>query len=148
MLKKLFLAAMLVMAALATGCASVPMAGVEQDAKMKTFAAPVGASNIYIYRNEGVMGAALKIGVTVDGKDVGETAGKTYFMIPVAPGKHTVASKGETGSSIDINAEAGKNYFVWQEIKMGLLSGGSKLHIMDEAAGKTGVQECKLIASK
>jgi Protein of unknown function (DUF2846) len=148
MFKKLFLVAMLAVSALATGCASVQMASVDQDAKMKTFAPQTGVANIYVYRNEGVMGAAMKLGVTVDGKDVGETAGKTYFMISAAPGKHTIASKGESGSTVDINAEAGKNYFIWQEVKMGLLSAGSKLHIMDDAAGKAGVQECKLIASK
>jgi Protein of unknown function (DUF2846) len=147
MFKKLLLVGMLVVAALATGCASVPMAGVEQDAKMKTFAAPVGTSNIYVYRNE-MLGAAMKLGVTFDGKDMGDTASKTYFMISAAPGKHTILSKGETGSTVELTTEAGKNYFLWQEVKTGLLSANSKLQVVDEATGKAGVQECKLIASK
>ena len=46
-----------------------------------------------------------------------------------------------------MNAEAGKNNFVWQEIKMGLIIARNKLQIVDEATGKAGIAESKLIES-
>jgi hypothetical protein len=130
---------------LASGCASVNMAPPEADSAAKSYAVKPGMGNIYVYRNE-ILGAALTLPVELDGKAVGATASKTYLLLPVAPGKHSLGSKGETGSTLAVDVAAGRNYFVWQEVKMGALSGGSALHLVDEAKGKAGVAECKLIA--
>jgi hypothetical protein len=131
---------------LASGCASVNMAPAEADNAAKTYAVKPGMGNIYVYRNE-ILGAAITLPVELDGKAVGATASKTYLLLPVAPGKHTLGSKGESGSTLELDVATGRNYFVWQEVKMGMLSGGSALHLVDEAKGKAGVAECKLIAA-
>ena len=131
---------------LASGCASVNMAPEAADSAAKTYAVKPGMGNIYVYRNE-ILGAAITLPVELNGKAVGATASKTYLLLPVAPGKHTLTSKGESGSTLAVDVAAGRNYFVWQEVKMGMLSGGSALHLVDEAKGKAGVAECKLIAA-
>jgi hypothetical protein len=133
----------LLAAILASGCASVQMASPEQDAAAKSFTVKPGMANIYVYRNE-TFGAALKMPVALDGKLVGDTASKTYLLLPVAPGPHTVLSKTENDSTVQINAEAGRNYFVWQEVKMGMFAARSQLQLVDEATGKAGVAECNL----
>jgi len=46
-----------------------------------------------------------------------------------------------------LNTEANRNYFVWQEVKMGLVSGGSKLQVVSEQQGRAGVQQCTMIKS-
>jgi hypothetical protein len=140
MFKKIVLLSLMAGAAFLTGCASVPMASLEQDAQTKTFSVKPGKANIYVYRNES-MGAAIKMDVSLDGKPVGQTAAKTFFALEVAPGKHTL----QGDSVLDLTAQAGKNYFVWQEVKMGILVAGNKLQLVDEATGKAGVAECKLI---
>lgn len=129
---------------LLSGCASVPMANIERDSQAKTFAVRPGLSNIYVYRNESI-GAAVKMDVELDGKLVGQTVAKSYFALEVSPGKHTLISKAENDFVLDVIAEAGKNYFVWQEVKMGLLYARNKLQLVDEAIGKAGVAESKLI---
>ena len=93
------------------------------------------------------MGAAVKMDVELDGKLVGQTVAKSYFALEVPPGKHTLISKAENDSVLDVIAEAGKNYFVWQEVKMGLMYARNKLQLVDEAIGKVGVAESKLIES-
>ena len=143
-IRKAFATAALLSAVFVTGCASVPMASPEQDAKAKTFKVQQGKANIYIYRNES-MGSAVKMPVLVDGKMVGDTVAKTYILTTVNPGKHTILSKTENDSTLDIMAERGKNYFVWQEVKMGAWSARSKLQLVDEATGKKGVADSKLI---
>lgn len=120
------------------------MAPVEQDARAKTFAVAPAKANLYVYRNES-MGAAVKMPVTLDGKMVGQTAAKTYFAFEVEPGKHKLTSVGENTSELDVDAQAGRNYFIWQEMKMGMWGPRSMLQLVDEAKGKEGVQECKLI---
>ena len=144
MLKKTLALCALFVVVLASGCASVQMAAPEQDTAAKSFAVKPGKSNIYVYRNE-TMGAALKMAVALDGKLVGDTASKTYFLLEVNPGSHTVVSKTENDSSVTLNTVAGRNYFLWQEVKMGLLMARSNLQEVDEATGKAGVAECKLI---
>ena len=131
---------------LLSGCASVPMASIERDNQAKTFAVKPGLSNIYVYRNES-FGGAIKMDVELDGKLIGQTVAKSYFALEVSPGKHTLISKAENDSVLDVNAEGGKNNFVWQEVKFGLIIARNKLQIVDEATGKAGIAESKLIES-
>ena len=84
--------------------------------------------------------------VTVDGKLAGATGSKSFFKFGLPAGKHTLTSQGDK-SILDITTENGKIYYVWQEVKMGMMSGGSKLQLVDEKKGRDGVKECSLIDS-
>lgn len=138
------LATVALFAVLATGCASVPMAPPAADAAAKTFQVAPDKANLYIYRNES-MGAAVKMKVLIDGQPAGETGAKTYVLRAVDPGSHVVTSKAENESTITVDAAAGQNYFLWQEVKMGFGSARSALQLVDEAKGKAGVGACKLV---
>lgn len=129
-----------------SGCAAVPMAPLEQDAKAKEFVPTQERAALYIYRNEN-FGGAIPMAVAVNGKSIGQTAAKTFFLLNILPGKYTVESHAENVSSLSLTAEAGKNYFVWQEVKMGMWMARSLLQQVDEANGRAGVAESKLIAT-
>lgn len=129
--------------AVLAGCASVPMASLEKDAAAKTFQVQPGKSNIYIYRNEN-LGGAIKLTLLLDGRLVGDTGPKTYHLVETTPGRHTLLSKAENDSTLELNTEAGRNYFVWQEVKMGLWQPRTLLQQVDETTGKAGVAECQL----
>lgn len=126
------------------GCASVPMASAELDAQAKSFSVDAAKSNIYIYRNE-TMGAAVKMPVAIDGKMAGDTAAKTYLLQSVEPGEHSIISKTENDATLKLTTAPGKNYFIWQEVKMGMWAARSQLHEVDETTGKNAVSECKLV---
>jgi hypothetical protein len=145
-MKKLPISLAVVLLAALAGCASVPMASADADHTAKQFVANPSKANLYIYRNES-MGAAIKMDVFVDEKAYGQTAAKTYLHIALNPGKHKIRGTGETSSDLELDAKAGQNYFVWQEVKMGALSARNKLQLVDEKTGKKGVSECKLTAS-
>ena len=147
MLKKLLAAGAMATVVLASGCASVQMASDEQDNAAKSFAVKPGKANIYVYRNEN-FGAAIKMSVALNGKLVGDTAAKTYLVVQVDPGSYTVTSKTENDSNVTVDAAAGRNYFLWQEVKMGLMAARSNLQLVDDATGKAGIAECKLIEVK
>jgi len=144
MLKRVLVFGVVVAAVIAGGCASVPMASSEMDSAAKSFAVKPGKANIYVFRNES-MGAALKMTLVLDGKLVGSTAAKTYVLLEVAPGNHTLISKTENDSTLTVSTVAGRNYFVWQEVKMGAFSARSALQLVDETKGRAGIAECKLI---
>ena len=132
---------------LATGCASVPMADTSADTTAKTFKVAPNKSGIYIYRNES-MGAAVSMDLFINGKPLGQTAAKTYAYVEVDPGKHKILSKAENEELLELDTLAGKLYYVWQEVKMGLLYARNKLSLVDEKTGQAGVMESKLISQK
>jgi hypothetical protein len=142
--RKPLLALVVAAALLASGCASVPMADTTQDTAAKTFVAPRDKAGIYIFRNE-TFGAAVKMDVFVDGQPLGETVAKSYFYVEVEPGIRTVTGKSENESSVRFHALAGKLYFIWQEVKMGLLYARNELKLVDEKEGRTGVMESQRV---
>lgn len=137
---------LLVAAALLGGCASVQHAAPAQDAALKRFEAPSGLTRIYIYRNE-LFGTLAGLDLSVDGKPAGTTRGKTFVVADVPPGAHEIVSRGENTSTLNLNTYLGEPSYVWQEVKMGLLSAGSKLHSVNPATGRAGVLETSLVGS-
>lgn len=131
---------------LLSGCASVPMAPLDQDTKAKDFSPIPNKASLYIYRNES-FGAAIPMTVSLNGRALGQTAAQTYFRLNLTPGKYTVESHAENVSTLPLTTEAGQNYFVWQEVKMGMWMARSLLQQTGETTGRAGVMESKLIAS-
>ena len=141
----LHIAAFVVTVGALGGCANVPMASADADSKAKTFVAPSdGHANLYVYRNE-TMGSAIKMPLLLDNTSIGDTGPHTYVLRQVTTGKHTIVSKTEKDVSVDFTAQAGQNYYVWQEVKMGMWAARSALHVVDEKAGQEAIKECKLI---
>jgi len=143
---KVFSALILGVVLILGGCASVPMASLELDNQAKSFAASPDISLIYIYRNES-MGGAIPMTISLDGKTLGQTGPKTYFMADVEPGKHEIESFTENVAKISLDTEPGRIYYVWQEVKMGMWAARSALHVVSEEEGQEGVKECKLAQS-
>lgn len=133
----------LVLLAVLSGCAAVPMAPVERDAEAKKFLPKPDLARIYLYRNE-TFGAAIPMTVSLNSRTVGQSGPQTYFMWDVPPGKHTIASHAENVSSLTIDAQAGKAYYIWQEVKMGLWMARSLLQQVDDETGRKGVLECNM----
>lgn len=130
---------------LLSGCATVPIASKEDDAKLKTFQKPAdNKSGIYIYRNSFV-GQALKKNIYINGEMIGESANKVFFYKEVEPGEQTLSTESEfSENDLKVSTEGGKNYFFEQYIKMGVFVGGAGLKAVSDAEGMKNVQECKL----
>ncbi len=133
---------LLAMVVLVTGCASVPMASLEDDTKGKLFSVKPDKSSIYVYRNEN-FGGAISMTVSLNGRVAGQSGPQTYFLWEVDPGSHEIASHTENVSTLKLATEAGKAYYVWQEVKMGAFMARSLLQQVDEETGRKGVLECK-----
>jgi Protein of unknown function (DUF2846) len=135
--------ALALMLAFLYGCASVNKAPAAADAEAKLFKPNPSASQVYLYRNE-TLGSALSMPVTVNGKLAGTTGPNSFFKFTLPAGSHTFTSQGDT-STLNLRTELGKTYYIWQEVKMGMLSGGSKLQTVSDDVGRKGVLECSLI---
>lgn len=145
MSKKLMMCAAALGVALLSGCASVPMESAEKNQELKAFPAPpANQAGLYIFRDS-VLGPVLKKTVKIDNEVVGETAANTYFYRVISPGQHVLATESEfSDNTINLNAEAGKNHYVRQSIKLGVFVGGAKLAEVSEAEGQEGVASTEL----
>ncbi|HEX7675323.1 MAG TPA: DUF2846 domain-containing protein [Bdellovibrio sp.] len=127
------------------GCASIPLADSEINIQAKQFPKNPNGAYVYIYRNE-FMGAAVTMDVLLDNELLGATRSKNFLWVDVPAGDHTITSKAENDDVIQLHVETGRNYYVWQEVKMGILYARTKLHVVTESTGQEGVNECTLIA--
>ncbi|EEW07985.1 conserved hypothetical protein [Vibrio mimicus VM603] len=125
-----------------SGCASVPTADSSISNQAKAFEAPTkGNAGIYIYREDTLVGAALKKYVYVDDECIGETAPGVFFYHEVEGNKeHKISTESEfSENDLTIYTEEGRNYFINQFIKMGVFVGGAGLEQVDENKGKAEV---------
>jgi len=147
-LTRYFRALALFIAALAlVGCAQVPRASMTEEAKAKQFAPQAETASLYIFRDE-IFGGAISMPVNLNNQNLGYTGPKSFFYLNVAPGRYTIESMAENQASLSIDVQAARNYFVWQEVKMGLFQARSNLTQTDDARGRQGVLASKMIAVK
>jgi hypothetical protein len=147
-LTKYFRALALLIATMAlVGCANVPKGTVQQDLAAKQFTPQAETASLYIYRDE-IFGAAVPMTVTVNNQHIGQSGPKSYFYLNVAPGQYNIESVAENTASVTLDVEAAKNYFVWQEVKMGFAVARTHLTHMDEVAGRKGVMASEILATK
>ncbi|MGZ6125239.1 MAG: DUF2846 domain-containing protein [Myxococcales bacterium] len=131
--------------ALLAACVTIQKAPTDLDLAVKEFAPPPkGRAALYVFRNES-MGATVKMSLNLDGKFLGDTVPKTFYWVPIKPGKHTLVGKAENESTLEFTAKPGQSFFVWQEVKMKLLSAENRLQIVDDERGQAGVAECELV---
>lgn len=129
-----------------TGCASVELASPADSQNAKAFKAPQnGNAGLYVYRNS-LVGKALKKDIWVDGKCLGESAPDTFFYTEVTGNqRHKIETESEFSPNvIELNFEAGQNYFVRQFIKLGAFVGGADLEQVSIQQGQTDIATLSL----
>lgn len=86
--------------------------------------------------------------VFIDGTKIGINVSKTYLYKEVTPGTYLIVGKAENTSELELTAEAGKNYYIWQQVRMGVIKARNTIHLVDEIKGKAGVMECELAVTQ
>ena len=102
-----------------------------------------GKAIVYIVRPT-VFGFAVRQEITCDNYLIGSTKGKQYLYTVLSPGKHIFRAASENISKFELTLEAGKIYFLKQEVKMGLVVAGTALELLSEDDGRKFLSRCKL----
>lgn len=129
------------------GCAAPIKASQEQDKAAKVFTSQKDKATLFIYRNESY-GGAIGMPIKVNGQEIGETGAKTFFRLNLASGVYVIASEAENTSELPVTLVEGRNYFVWQEARMGIWKARTALRSVDEKTGIDGVLESVLLTPK
>lgn len=146
-MKKYSLLWAIALALLLSGCGSaIVRADKEQDRQAKTFSPKNNKSNIYVYQEESSILVGNKpSNVYLDGQVVGIIEDKTFFLLEVPPGSHTISTEWpggrENGSRpVEVETERRGNYFIRNEYNTGLLV-HFKLRQVEENLGRKEVTE-------
>jgi hypothetical protein len=90
---------------------------------------------IYVLRPT-MMGNKIQTKLAADGQWMGVNRGNNYFFFSLAPGMHYFCSQAENRSLLVLTVEAGKTYYIQQEIRMGVMKARNELAIMSEDEAK------------
>ncbi len=146
--KVLILLAFWVLSIFMVGCVSVPMASLEDDVARKQFSSPPeDVAGLYIFRrpHSSRQDILLKKALYIDGDLIGDSLPNKFFYREIKPGSHEISTESEfSNNDLTLFVESGKNYFVRQYVKMGLLSAGAGIEQVQEGEGKSNVLKCKL----
>jgi hypothetical protein len=126
---------------LLTGCATVKMPEnhhfieaneVEMDSD--------GKATVYFYRANQFVGNAVKFHIH-DGNDIiGALKSNCYFKYIAAPGEHFFWAENEKISSVTIDCEPDKDYYVEGDISMGVMMGNPELTLMPAEVAKNRIR--------
>ncbi len=128
---------------LLNGCTTIPMESKEISIKAKSFNLPSrGNAGLYIYRDS-MSGLGLKKDIWVDDKCIGESAPHIFFYEDIKGDTwHTISTESEfSPNNLFIKTESGKNYFIRQYIKIGVLINGANLELIEEAEAKKSISQ-------
>lgn len=98
-----------------SGCATGIM--VTKETKPEITAKPTLATLVII--RDTSFGFAITFWNYLDGKFIGETTGKTYFVTSVTPGPHYVVVTTENTAVANIDFQPGKIYYLREGVLMG-----------------------------
>lgn len=99
------------------------------------------SAQLYIVR-PAMVAMAIKFKVYVNEDYVGSTKGKKYLKKELSPGEYTIKSKAENMAEYKLKVEAGKTYYLKQQVTLGVKA-RNELVLMDEASGKEALGKCK-----
>jgi len=132
----------LVCMALLSGCATTQMLKPVQAPDL----APKPDMALLVIVRDAFLGTGIVFWNYLDGKFIGETMGRTYFITPVPPGEHYVVAATENTGIAHLNFEAGKRYFLNQGIAMGLWRARtSGFFPMTAADAQKAIQKCSYL---
>jgi hypothetical protein len=95
-----------------------------------------GKALVYILRSS-TYGLLVQTKLAVDGEWKGVNRGHNYFFFTVQPGLHYFCSQAENQSVLVLTAEAGKTYYIEQEIRYFPVKPRNELAILDDAEGQS-----------
>jgi hypothetical protein len=127
------------LAALLSGCESVPVASSDQKQHALSFTPPSGMAGLYVIRPWHLGGAAANWGVRLDYQAFGSLETSSYLYSAILPGKHFLRmGQGDTGVNTFI-AKAGENYCFASKISIL----GPVFYQISEADGQKYVRKFK-----
>jgi Protein of unknown function (DUF2846) len=123
------------MMGLALACAAATASPAATPAKTSVaIGAPMAGKGQIVFFRPSAMGMAIRCTVRENGAMVGRVGNGKYFVMAVAPGKHTYTAATEAKDTLNMEVESGETYYVKCKIGAGIMGGRPNLSPSDKAA--------------
>lgn len=97
-------------------------------------APPAGAATVVFFRPWKFVGGGMGFIVREGTAELGKLRAGKYFVLQVAPGKHTYTVHSEATDNLTIDADAGETYYIEGEIGVGVLVGHPHIKPSEKSA--------------
>jgi len=102
-----------------------------------------GMGRIYLYREGGLMGAALQPTIMLNGESTGGRAKPgDYFYIDRPAGTYEISTTTEKKEAVPLTVEDGKSVYVKFTVSMGFFAGHVNPEVTDAAVAVPEIQDC------
>lgn len=129
------------------GNRSVAHASAADEKEAKRCAPVSGQATVYVFR-DAFIGKLAGLDVLLDGVPIGQTRGKTFYRLDLAPGEHVLASRNpRDGSQHEhrFRADAGSLVFLEQRVSMGATTLRHEVVPTESAAAMPRIQRCRML---
>jgi hypothetical protein len=133
--------AVAVLAVAAAGCATSGAKFAEMAAAMDVAVKP-GTGRIYFYRTT-VLGAAVQPDVRLNGEVVGSAVPRGFFFVDRPAGNYEVTTATEVERKLTFTLEDGQTRYVRLNISMGFFVGHVYGELVDEAKGRSEIEDTR-----
>ena len=102
-----------------------------------------GQGRIYLYREGGLMGAAIQPTIMINGESSGGRAKPgDYFYVDRPAGTYVIGTSTEKEESTSVTVTAGQPVYVKFEISMGLFAGHVSPSVVDPQKAADEIKDC------
>lgn len=106
---------------------------------------PADRALVYVYREAGFVGGGLSYMVRANDVEISTLPAGGYFVYHAVPGEIEFSAKTEARTSVTIDAEAGRTYYIKGTVGVGVFVGHPHLTVVPNDVGAKEIVECKLV---
>jgi hypothetical protein len=144
MKKGLHLLTLLVLAAVATGCAS----GVKYTDMQSSLAKLKPESGRIFFYRTAIVGAAVQPTVYLNDEKVGKAVPQGFFYLDKEPGEYKARASTEVKRTLSFTLEPGQTRYIRLDVNLGLFVGHVSPVLVEEEKAKKELQKCKYTGPK
>jgi hypothetical protein len=118
----------------APSSAAVPASSNAAADSTAAASAPAGTATVIFYRPSKFIGGAVGFIVREGTTELGKLRSGKFFVLHVAPGKHTYVVHSEASDELTIDTDAGETYYIEGEIGIGVVVGRPHIKPSDQTS--------------
>ncbi len=125
----------------------VARAAAMEEKEAKRFAPVADQATVYVFR-DAFVGKVAGLDVLLDGTPIGQTRGKTFYRLQIAPGEHVLTSRNpqnDSQSEYRLRADAGSLHFLEQRVSFGMMTMRHEILPVEQASATSRIKSCRLL---
>jgi hypothetical protein len=127
----------------------VARAAAAEEAEAKRYAPVADRATVYVFR-DATVGKVAGLDVLLNGTAIGQTRGKTFYRLHLAPGEHLLTSRNpQNGTQHEhrLRADPGALHFLEQRVKFGMTALRHEIVPTEQTSATSRIKRCRLLSA-